>query len=49
MLSILSFDSRTMKYLLDDQFDDYFSSDFPLFYKNKIQKGPQLSYEVCQD
>lgn len=36
MLSILSFDSRTMKYLLDDQFDDYFSSEFPLFYKNKI-------------
>lgn len=43
MLSILSFDSRTMKYLLDERFDDHFSGKFPLFYKNKIPKGKLLS------
>lgn len=40
MTSILSFDSRSMGYLLDDNFAKHFSSEFPLFYKNKIQKGP---------
>ena len=39
MCSILSFDSRSMSYLLDDQFDDYFSHDYPIFFKNKISKG----------
>ena len=34
-----------MKYLLSDQFKEYFSSKFPLFYKNKIQKGYVVSYE----
>lgn len=36
MVSILSFDSRSMAYLLDDQFDEYFDSRYPLFFKNKI-------------
>ena len=39
MVSILSFDSRSMQYLLQDEFSDHFSKEFPLFYKNKIQKG----------
>jgi len=39
MVSILSFDSRSMEYLLSDNFSDFFSSDYPIFYKNKIQKG----------
>ena len=39
MVSILSFDSRSMKCLLDDINQEYFSSEFPLFYKNKIQKS----------
>lgn len=39
MTSILSFDSRSMSYLLRDEFEEYFSSDYPLFYRNKIQKG----------
>ena len=38
MVSILSFDSRSMKYILDDKFNEFFQSDFPLFYKNKIAK-----------
>jgi hypothetical protein len=37
MVSILSFDSRSMKELLDDKNQEYFQSDFPMFYKNKIQ------------
>ena len=46
MLSILSFDSRTMRYLLDDEkFEEYFNSKFPLFYKNKIPKGKTLTLE----
>lgn len=40
MTSILSFDSRSMKYLLKDEFSEFFSQDYPLFYRNKIQKGP---------
>ena len=39
MVSILSFDTRSMKYLLDDQFENFFDVRFPIFYKNKIQKG----------
>ena len=40
MVSILSFDSRSMQYLLKDEFAHYFSEEYPLFYRNKIQKGP---------
>ena len=43
MTSILSFDSRSMVYLLSDDFSDFFSHKFPLFYKNKIQKGGSTS------
>lgn len=39
MTSILSFDSRSMKYLLKDEFESFFSKEYPLIYKNKIQKG----------
>lgn len=39
MVSILSFDSRSMSQLLNDKNAKYFQSDFPLFYKNKIQKS----------
>ena len=36
MVSILAFDTRSMKYLLDDCFEDFFDMRFPIFYKNKI-------------
>jgi hypothetical protein len=39
MVSILSFDGRSMQQLLDDKFEQYFNKDYPIFYKNKIQKG----------
>ena len=39
MVSILSFDSRSMGYLLDDRFSPYFQEEFPIFYRNKIQKS----------
>jgi hypothetical protein len=39
MVSILSFDGRSMQFLLNDNFAQYFNKDFPIFYKNKIQKG----------
>ena len=32
MVSILSFDSRSMAYLLSDDFESFFNSKFPLFY-----------------
>ena len=38
MVSILAFDSATLKYLLHDRFDDYFTEEVPIFYKNKIAK-----------
>lgn len=40
MVSILSFDSRSIAYLLGDEFEEYFSDEFPLFYKNKVQRKP---------
>ena len=39
MVSILSFDGRSMKYLLGDEFEEFFNKEFPIFYRNKIQKG----------
>jgi len=39
MVSILSFDSRSMKQLLSDKNKSLFQADFPIFYKNKIQKS----------
>ena len=36
MASILSFDSRSMEHLLSDEFQDKFSDEYPIFYKNKI-------------
>jgi hypothetical protein len=44
MTSILSFDSRSINFLLDDKFSEYFSSEYPLFYKNRIQKKEQIFY-----
>jgi hypothetical protein len=38
MVTILSFDSRSMKSLLGEHNYKYFSCDYPIFYKNKIQK-----------
>lgn len=38
MTSILSFDSRSMECLLNEQHQEYFSSKYPLFYINKIAK-----------
>ena len=39
MVSILSFDSRSMEFLLDDGFSEMFPAKYPFFYKNKIRKG----------
>ena len=41
LVSILSFDSRSISYLLDpEENEEYFrGSDYPLFYRNKMQKG----------
>ena len=44
MVSILSFDSRSMDFLLQDDFSDHFSEKYPLFYKNKIRKGKNDAY-----
>jgi hypothetical protein len=38
MVSILSFDSRCMKALLGEKNEEHFTPEYPLFYKNKIQK-----------
>ena len=39
MVSILSFDSRSILYLLDDKYERFFLKDYPLFYKNKFKKS----------
>lgn len=38
MASILSFDSRSMGALLHEKNQEFFSEEFPIFYKNKIPK-----------
>ena len=38
MVSILSFDSRSMKAILDEKHEEYFDTRYPLFYKNRIPK-----------
>lgn len=38
MVSILSFDSRSMKHLLADENARYFQKEFPIFFKNKMLK-----------
>jgi hypothetical protein len=40
MVSILSFDSRSLTSLLDEKNSELFDPTYPLFYRNKIQKGP---------
>ena len=42
MTSILSFDSRSMERLLSDDFSEHFSDEYPVFYKNKLNKGTIL-------
>lgn len=44
MVSILSFDSRSMQHLLSDDFEDYFMKDSPIFYRTKTQKGKMKEY-----
>lgn len=43
VVSILSFDSRAMRHLLQDKHKEYFQSEFPIFYKNKIVKANNIS------
>ena len=38
MVSILSFDSRSMNVLLDDCNSEFFDEKYPLFYRNKLKK-----------
>jgi hypothetical protein len=38
MVSLLNFDSKSMKTLLDSQYESYWTEEFPIFYKNKIAK-----------
>jgi hypothetical protein len=38
MVSILAFDSRSMSYILDEKNEEFFDSNYPLFYKNKVPK-----------
>jgi hypothetical protein len=45
MASILSFDSRSMTHLLNkDVGGEFFTSEFPIFYRNKIKKGKDTYY-----
>ena len=48
-LSILAFDSRSLAYMLDDSFSEFFSSEYPLIYKNKIRKVKKSDNSVKTD
>ena len=47
MCSILSFDSRSMSFLLSDNFDNLFQAKYPIFYKNKVDKGKSHKQKYC--
>jgi hypothetical protein len=51
MISILSFDSRSMRFLLDDCFNEYFSAQYPIFYRVKGKKvsGESFFYRNAID
>jgi len=38
IISILSFESEALKYLLHERFKKYFDPMYPLFYKNKYRR-----------
>lgn len=38
MAAILAFDNKCMNYLLDKRNEEFFSEEYPVFYKNKVQK-----------
>ena len=38
MVSILSFDSNSMREILNERNEEYFTPEYPLFYKNKMPK-----------
>jgi hypothetical protein len=44
LVSLLSFDTQPMKYLLNEQFSEYFSKMYPLIYKNKYTKQNKKGY-----
>ena len=35
----MSFDSRSIQSLLDEKHSNLFSEEYPIFYKNKLEKG----------
>jgi hypothetical protein len=39
LTSIMSFDSRSMQSLLNPKHSNLFSEEYPIFYKNKLEKG----------
>ena len=47
MCSILSFDSRSMSYLLSNEFEHLFIAEYPIFYKNKVDKGKIEKQKYC--
>ena len=36
---MVSQSNKSMKYLLSDEFSQFFDDKYPIFYKNKISKG----------
>lgn len=44
MCTILSFDSRSIKVLLDEKNNQYFHKDFPIFYKIMQKKRGLETY-----
>ena len=36
MAAILAFDNKCMNYLLDKRNEEFFSEEYPVFYKNKV-------------
>lgn len=50
MVSILAFDSMSIKSLLSESFEEFFTSEFPIFYKNKklwVKKGKDGKLRNC--
>ena len=45
MTAIMAFSKRSLVFLLNDRNSQYFSQDYPLFYKNKMMRSKVGAYE----
>jgi hypothetical protein len=46
MTNYLTFDSRSLAHLLDDKHEEFFTDEYPLFYKNRFFKAAPMKTDI---